>query len=88
MNRETDVILYFVLIGFVTGAVSASAVLTSGGSIAFAILAYSVGGAAGVLLLATFVALAPTAPRPRPRGGLPAPPSGRVHVQVEAPNRR
>ncbi|PIE07157.1 MAG: hypothetical protein CSA74_08500 [Rhodobacterales bacterium] len=86
MDRETDMILYFVLIGFVTGAVSATAVLTSGGSIPFALLAYSLGGAAGVMLLAVFVAFVP--PMPRPRRGLPATGSQHVHIPVQAPHRR
>ena len=62
-------ILYFVLVGFVTGAIGAGAVLAAGGGILFAILAYSAAGALGVVLSALAFALAPSFPRPR--GGMP-----------------
>lgn len=61
-------ILYFVLVGFVTGALGAAAVIGSGGGVVFALLAYSLAGAVGVLLSAVLVAIAPSFPRPR--GGL------------------
>jgi len=64
-------ILYFVLVGFVTGSIGAGFVLYTGGGVVLALLAYSLCGAFGVVLTALFVAFAPTMPRPRPRGGLP-----------------
>lgn len=67
-------ILYFVLVGFVTGAIGAGLVIQLGGGILFAILAYSFGGALGVVLSAVIYAFLPIAPRPRRRGGMP------VHV--------
>ncbi|HCQ66234.1 MAG TPA: hypothetical protein DIU07_14260 [Rhodobacteraceae bacterium] len=65
-------ILYFVLVGFVTGAIGAGFVLYSGGSVLLAVLAYSLAGALGVVLSALIIAFAPSFPRPRPRRGLPA----------------
>jgi len=79
-------ILYFVLVGFVAGAIGAGAVLGSGGGILFAILAYSLAGALGVVLSAVVVAFAPTFPRPKPRGGLPVD-ARRVRVQAHVPRR-
>lgn len=64
-------ILYFVLVGFVTGAIGAGFVLTSGGGFLLALLAYSGAGALGILLTALIVAFAPILPRPRRRGGMP-----------------
>ncbi|MCB1357873.1 MAG: hypothetical protein KDK53_15735 [Maritimibacter sp.] len=64
-------ILYFVLIGFVTGAIGAGVVLQSGGGILLALLAYSLAGALGVVLSALVFAFVPNTPRPRRRGGLP-----------------
>lgn len=65
-------ILFFVLVGFVTGTLGAVTVVSAGGGVLWAILAYSLGGAVGVVLTALLIALAPSFPRPRPRGGLPA----------------
>jgi hypothetical protein len=76
-------ILYFVLVGFVAGALGAVVVLSAGGGILFAILAYSLAGALGVVLTAVFMAVMPTIPRPRPRGGLPVD-ARRVRVQAHA----
>ncbi|MCB1348649.1 MAG: hypothetical protein R3D80_09235 [Paracoccaceae bacterium] len=64
-------ILYFVLIGFVTGTVGAWFVLQTGAGILLALLAYSFAGALGVVVSAVAFAFAPTLPRPRRRGGLP-----------------
>ena len=76
-------ILYFVLVGFVAGVIGAAVVLTAGGGIWLAILAYSLAGALGVVLSAVFLAFMPTLPRPRPRGGLPVD-ARRVRVQAHA----
>jgi len=77
-------ILYFVLVGFVAGALAAVGVLTSGGGVLLALLAYSLGGALGVFLFAALIALAPNFPRPR--SGLPAH-ARRVRVQAHATRR-
>ena len=79
-------ILYFVLVGFVAGALGAVVVLSAGGGILFAILAYSLGGALGVLLCAVFAAFMPSLPKPRPRGGLPVE-APRVRVEAHVPRR-
>lgn len=64
-------ILYFVLVGFVTGAIGAGFVLYSGGGFLLALLAYSGTGALGIVVTALVVAFLPTLPRPRRRGGMP-----------------
>lgn len=58
-------ILYFVLVGFVTGALCAAAVLATGGGVLLALLAYASAGALGVVLSAILWALAPPFPKPR-----------------------
>lgn len=63
-------ILYFVLVGFVTGAIGAGVVLQTGGGLFLALLAYSLAGALGVVLSAMIYAFVPNIPRPRRRGGL------------------
>ena len=83
-------ILYFVLVGFIAGAIGAGYVLSIGGGVLLALLAYSGAGGLGVVLSAVVVAAAPTLPRAR--RGLPVsahPASGRSamrtrHVRVEA----
>jgi hypothetical protein len=65
-------ILYFVLVGFVSGAIGAGYVLYAGGGLLLALLAYSFTGALGVVLSALIIAVAPSFPRPRPRRGLPS----------------
>ncbi len=79
-------ILYFVLVGFVAGGIGAAVVLTVGGGIWLAILAYSLVGALGVVVSAVVLAFMPSFPRPRPRGGLPVD-ARRVRVQAHAPRR-
>ncbi len=79
-------ILYFVLVGFVTGAIGAAVVLNLGGGILLAILGYSLGGAFGVVISALFVALAPTFPRTKPGRGLPVR-ARQVRVPAHAPRR-
>lgn len=94
-------ILYFVLVGFITGSIGAGFVLYSGGGFFLALLAYSLSGALGVVLTALLVAFAPTFPRPRPRGGLPVTTNpvrahrvvsrpvrtGHVRIEAQAPRR-
>ncbi|MEZ5723232.1 MAG: hypothetical protein R3D59_18010 [Paracoccaceae bacterium] len=58
-------ILYFVLIGFVTGTVGAWFVLQTGAGILLALLAYSFAGALGVVVSAVAFAFAPTSCRAR-----------------------
>jgi len=63
-------ILFFVLVGFVAGTVSAGLALASGAGVLAALLSYSVFGALAVLIAAVIMAIGPTLLRPRPAGRL------------------
>lgn len=58
-------ILFFVLVGFITGAIGAGVALYAGSSWQLALLAYSFTGALGVVIAALVVAFAPTIPPSR-----------------------
>lgn len=53
-------ILIFVAIGFVVGAIAAACVLYSDGGVLLAIVAYSFAGALAILISAALFALRPT----------------------------
>lgn len=70
-------ILVFVLVGFVVGAVSAGYTLAVGGGILAALAAYSICGALAVVITAFFMAVGPTLFRQKPASGIP------VRAQVQ-----